>query len=326
VTNPLFSTYRGGENRVTSSMMAVFERIDLALVRDLLAAATGAGDELRAVTFQNQVPLGPSVPDACIDGHFTWWFETKTVRGAYATLGHSTEQLEAHAALLRDDADALLFVVTPDAGVPAAVTAASAEVRGRIVWLSFARLAAAIEEISEGLFSEQTRFLLAELVALFEVDGLLSTDDTVIVAARSAWPEYQAIGAYVCQPDRPFRDDITHLGFYAEAAIQPVVARIRSRQPSVVLSAAEAARRRAAGEEALATVIEEALESGVRVEGQSYGIFVLSGLDDPETVHLEHAISNDTTAESGRVWAWTLSQRYTSLAQLRSDVRKTSEL
>ena len=27
--NPLFSTYRGGENRVTSSTLALFDRIDL---------------------------------------------------------------------------------------------------------------------------------------------------------------------------------------------------------------------------------------------------------------------------------------------------------
>jgi hypothetical protein len=29
---PLFSTYRQGENRVTSSLMAVFERVDLSIV------------------------------------------------------------------------------------------------------------------------------------------------------------------------------------------------------------------------------------------------------------------------------------------------------
>jgi len=326
VTNPLFSTYRGGENRVTSSMMAVFERIDLALVRDLLAAAVGAGEELQAVTFQNQVPTGPSVPDACISGRFTWWFETKTVRAAYAAPGHSTEQLAAHQTLLAENPDALLFVVTPDADTPPAVAAASAAVDGRIAWLSFSRLATAIEELSEGLFSEQTRFLLAELVALFEVDGLLTADDTVIVAARAAWPEYQATGAYICQPDRSFRGDITHLGFYADGAIQPLIATIRDRQPSVVLSADEAGRRRAAGEAGLADVIEAVLRAGTRVPGQSYGVFVLSGPDDTDTVRLDNAIRNDTTAESGRVWAWTLSQRYTSLSKLRSGARLTSQL
>lgn len=30
--NPLFSTYRGGENRVTSSMIAVFQRLELSLL------------------------------------------------------------------------------------------------------------------------------------------------------------------------------------------------------------------------------------------------------------------------------------------------------
>jgi len=326
MTNPLFSTYRGGENRVTSSMMAVFERIDLALVRRLLAAAAGAGDELSAVTFQNQVASGPSVPDARIAGHFTWWFETKTVRGAYATPGHGTEQLEGHASLLRDDSEALLFVLTPDAEAPAAVAAMSTVLNGRIVWLSFANLAAAIEEVSDDRVSEQTRFLLSELVALFEVDGLLSTDDTVIVAARTAWPEYQTIGAYICQPDRSFREDVIHLGFYAEGAIQPLVAKILGRHANVVLSSNEAANRRAAGDAALAAVIEEVLRADVRTEGQSYGVFVLSGPGEDQTVDLGHTILNDTTAESGRVWAWTLSQRYTRLTKLRSGAIYTSQL
>jgi hypothetical protein len=39
--NPLVSTYRQGENRVTSSMLAVFERIDLPLLETILAAAAG---------------------------------------------------------------------------------------------------------------------------------------------------------------------------------------------------------------------------------------------------------------------------------------------
>ena len=56
---PLFSTYRQGENRVTASMLAVFERIDLALVERLLGAASGES-ELQMVSFRNQF-RGPSV-------------------------------------------------------------------------------------------------------------------------------------------------------------------------------------------------------------------------------------------------------------------------
>jgi hypothetical protein len=78
------------------------------------------------------------------------------------------------------------------------------------------QITASIEDPAR-LLGERTRFLLAELVALYGTDGLLTTDDTVVVAARRAWPDYQQFSAYVCQPNRTFRDGLTHLGFYAGA-------------------------------------------------------------------------------------------------------------
>ena len=57
--NPLFSTYRQGENRVTSSMLAVFERIDLSLLETILAGATGESS-FQMVSFVPQPPgAGP---------------------------------------------------------------------------------------------------------------------------------------------------------------------------------------------------------------------------------------------------------------------------
>jgi hypothetical protein len=83
--------------------------------------------------------------------------------------------------------------------------------------LSFRDLADAMNRIiahPTRPIAEQTRFLLSELVTLYEADGLLSADDTVVVAARDAWPEYQRFAAYVSQPNRAFRDGLTHFGFY----------------------------------------------------------------------------------------------------------------
>src|SRR5712691_10060821 len=78
--NPLLSTYRQGENRVTSSMLAVFERIDLSLLEIILASAAGEAS-LAMVAFTNQPPgKGRSVPDARISGRFSYWFEVKTAR------------------------------------------------------------------------------------------------------------------------------------------------------------------------------------------------------------------------------------------------------
>lgn len=332
MANPLFSTYRGGENRVTSSTIAVFQRIDLSIVQELLQNAAGMGDELRAVSFENQVVGEGSVPDARITAHFTWWFETKTARHGYESEGHDREQVRAHARRLVGDTDAFLFIVTPDATQPAWLSdpdGIDAGVRERLVWFSFASLAEAIRGLiadSTRILSEQTKFLLNELVSLYEADGLLSSDDTVIVAARTAWGEYQRHGVYICQPDRTFRSDLTHFGFYAQGRIMPAVARIDRYIPSVVFSSESARAQRNAGDSRLADVIEDFVSRGARDDGASYGVMLLSGPEDEDTVHLSAPIVNDTVASTGRGWAWTMHQRYTSLSKLTSGAEFTSEL
>ncbi|MCQ4085219.1 hypothetical protein NGB36_32845 [Streptomyces sp. RB6PN25] len=329
--NPLFSTYRTGENRVTSSTMAVFERIDLALVQELLETATGGAGELPTVSFHNQVTTDEAVPDARISARFTWWFETKTTRGAYTGEGHGRSQLRAHARQLDGDPSARLFVLTPDPARPTWFTQLDGigpHVRDRVLWLSFRDLATATEAVVTNparLVGEQTRFLLYELIALYEAEGLLTSDDTVIVAARSAWPEYQRLAAYVCQPERSFREGLTHFGFYADGVIQPVLARIRTHHPAVLLTHEEAERYRADGHTELAQLIGALVEEGYRPEGNSNGVILLSAPDDPDTVQLGKPVINDTVTASGRPWAWTLGQRYTSLDRLKAAAR-TSEL
>jgi hypothetical protein len=89
--NPLFSTYKQGENRVTSSMLAVFERIDLSLLETILQEASGES-ALQMVSFLNQPPgKGHSVPDALISARFAYYFEVKTARNAV-----SANQLSEH--------------------------------------------------------------------------------------------------------------------------------------------------------------------------------------------------------------------------------------
>jgi len=331
--NPLLSSYRAGENRVTSSTMAVFERVDLALVQELLGAASGAGAELRGVTFENQVMGTGSVPDARISGRFSWWFETKTVRGDYRAEGHGRQQVRLHSRKLEGDPESLLFVLTPDAERPhwfGELDGVDTSVRDRILWVGFRDLAEAITTLvgdAARPIGEQARFLLSELVALYETDGLLSSDDTVIVAARVAWPEYQAMSAYVCQPERAFRPGLTHFGFYADGAIQPLIARIDGpKQTAVPFTYAEAQSRRKAGQLRVASLIDELLGNGSRIVGESYDVILLSGPADPRTVRLETPVLNDTITEAGRKWAWTLGQRYTSIDRLKSGVTLTSQL
>jgi hypothetical protein len=311
--------------------MAVFERIDLALVQEFLGAATGAGSELRGVVFENQVAGDGSVPDARISGRFSWWFETKTSRGAYTHDGHDRRQVRLHSQLL-DEPESLLFVFTPDPSRPRwfdDLDGVQDTVKTRVLWLSFSDLADAMNRlISDPTrpIAEQTRFLLSELVALYEADGLLSTDNTVIVAARQAWPEYQRFAAYICQPNRAFRDGLTHFGFYAGGAIQPLVPRIQKHYVAVPFTREESQHFRSTGENRTADLVDQLLDDGLRTLGEYYDVLLLSSKDDAETIQLELPIVNDTVTVAGRPWGWTLSQRYTSLDKLRSGVTRTSEL
>ena len=88
--NPLFSTYTQGENRVTSTVIAVLEHVNNQLAEDILEALTDESD-LSLVSFDNQVTGVDSVPDAAIKSSTALWFETKTSRDAV-----DKEQLENH--------------------------------------------------------------------------------------------------------------------------------------------------------------------------------------------------------------------------------------
>ncbi|WP_435111751.1 hypothetical protein [Nocardiopsis synnemataformans] len=321
---PLFSTYRQGENRITSSMLAVFERVGLSLTEEILSRASGEST-LETVAFTNQPATGAgSVPDARISADFTYLFEVKTARGTV-----DEKQLRAHLKALGEGPGQLLFVLTPDATQPP-VTASLAD--QRVVWFNFAALHDAITAVLDDALlapSERDRFLLRELQALFDNDGLLTTDEVVIVAADLAYDEYLDTGAYICQPRRSFRDGLTHMGFYAQQAIKPEIARIEACEDRVPFTYAEADRREAnSGTDArIGAVIRRALEAGEREEGEEYMVFLLSGPEDAETVVLEAPVVNDTVASSGRPWAWTMGQRYVSLAALhKPGVRTTSDL
>jgi len=323
--NPLFSTYRGGENRVTSSMLAVFERIDLSLLETILAAAAGESS-LQMVSFTNQPSgRGHSIPDARISARFAYWFEVKTTRN-----GLTTDQLTEHRSNLgADGGDERLFVISPDPEQPKVVADL---LDPRVVWFNFRSLYDAIEAaVSDpaGTASEQARFLLRELQALLVDDGLVDSDDVVVVAARFAYPEYLKRSVYVCQSERAFRDGLTHVGFYAESAIQPYVPSIRYREDQITFTQEEVSRRRVGSDadRLIAQVIEEDLAEGTREDGHPYQVFLLSGPEESGTVRLSQSIANDTVTESGRPWAWTLGQRYVDLAGLtRPGVTVTSDL
>lgn len=307
-------------------MLAVFERVDVSLLEQLLAAATGE-TSLQMVSFANQpAGAGSSVPDALIQARFAYWFEVKTAR---STLGQ--HQLEEH--LLNLDstvADERLFVITPDPAEPIVIAQLN---DARVSWFNFAALNSAIDSLLGDptlLPGERTVFLLRELQALFHEEGLLDAYDTVIVAARFAYPEYLEQGAYVCQPGRQFRLGLNHLGFYYQSAIQQEIPAILAVYDEVAFAEDDAARWDDSSDplaRRVSEVIRSSLASGRREEGSHHEVFILTPANDARTIKLTQPIVNTTTDYEGKPFAWTMGQRYASIAMLaRPGVITTADI
>ena len=111
----IFSTYSQGENRVTSSILAVIRSLSLDRIERILGALLEQS-ELEFVRFENQPSKGgDGVPDAIIQSSFRLLVETKTERD-----GLNFPQLKRHLKRLDDATEqmALLLILTPDDARP----------------------------------------------------------------------------------------------------------------------------------------------------------------------------------------------------------------
>lgn len=315
MSTQIFSTYATDENRVTASTLAVLQSLSLQRFQRLLGQLIEQPD-LDLITIQNQVSRGEAgVPDAVISASFRISIETKIRRNAV-----KKDQLVKHLASVKASKAllSLLLVLTPDEREPAVIDALKSDA---VVWASFTRLDQAINELlndPKEVVSEREGFLLRELQAMFVSERLLASDsDVVIVAARNAWKEYQRFSAYVCQADRSFQP-VGRMAFYSHGQVYPLVPRILETFENVEFSPKQHSGR-------LGKLVDDLLANSPRQPGQSYKVMLLSEPDSKDTVVLDAPVANDLVTDSGRTWAFTLSQRYVSLEQLKK-AKTTSDL
>lgn len=329
--NPLFSTYTHGENRVTSTLVAVLEHVNNKLSEELLEATLDESD-LSLVTFENQVVGDGSVPDAAIRSSTSLWFETKTERDSV-----DPDQLRSHLdALDEEDSDTeRLVVLTPDHEPPRELDRVDDD---RVVWTNFDRVVDAAESIlardhgnteqSLEVPTEREAFLLRELVRFLYAEDLVSgrDDRVLVVAARKAWPEYRDHGLYFCQPRRSFKP-AAYLAFYTDGEIKPEIPRITDSIESIELTddaVAAADALTASQREQLLKVVDELGAADSDRYGSEQKVLFLDG---ERGFALDEAIRNDKTAEgSDRTVAFVQGHRYVSASSLRSDPDWTSEL
>jgi hypothetical protein len=147
--------------------------------------------------------------------------------------------------------------------------------------------------------------------------------DTVIVAATYAFGDFERTGAYVCQPNRSFREGTEYLGFYAKRRIEPVFPRIVERRlavPFTNVTADQLEGTDEANDKRVATIIRESIadpDTFRRKEGEAYQVMLL---DKDAGFVLPKAIDHPTGA------AWLRGQRYTRSDALKSQPGTTEDL
>jgi hypothetical protein len=333
MSNPLFSTYSQGENRVTASMLAVFERISFSIVQQILQILLEE-TETEFLTFRNQIVGPSSVPDARIGASFAIWIETKI-----DTNSIRIDQLRGHLKALdaeKNVADQRLLVLSPDSLKPKEIDSIQDD---RLGWANFSMLYDAIRQIldpeNDLLYSnfsvptERERELLRELIQFLASEGLVGRGDgqVLVVPARRALAEYKRFSAYICQPNRSFRPS-SHLAFYRNGKIDRLVPEISSTIESIFMSREGFQDKNLSNEqrEKFVELIEKMEQENNHNLGEEHKIIFLSAPEDSLTIDIGHEIVNDLESESGRGVAFTQGQRYVSLEAIQKKPKTTSEL
>ncbi len=346
--SPLFSRYSQGENRVTASILAVFERISFSLVERILQILCEEPN-LPLLEIKNQIKSGKadSVPDGAVQASFAYWIETKVVQNAIG-LDHLLEdgrsvnrQLKAHLDALKELKNAekkKLLVLTPDYEEPQAIASLDSDL---VVWASFNDLYSAIVEITAtdeswltsnfSLPSEQERFLMRELVQMLLAEGLVNSgksDAVLIVPARQAISDYREFSVYVCQPNRSFQP-VEYIGFYHSGMIDRHIAKVIG-QPieeiDLTVEAIDEADLDTEAKEKLRSLVEKMKDSNSPRYGEKLKVFFLSARDSQDTIELSQDIKNDLRNAAGRPYAFTMGQRYVPMSALQKNPATTTEL
>ncbi len=323
----IFSTYSQGENRVTSTIIAVFERLNPNTLSTILAKIIGE-DTFELVKFENQVKKGEnsSIPDARIYSNFELFIETKIKIDSV-----DERQIENHLSYLTNDYSKLLLL-TPDLIKP---------FRGddsRIIWSNFNTILEIIEILLLDQFSitERERFLLRELKIFLENSDVLSEDPNnivTVVAAKDAFAEYLQTGLYICQQNRKFKLS-KYFGFYLNGEIQVYFPEILgfiddfnfSSDNIYNLNDSEFKGLNRDLKE-LQKRIDDYVNSNTKKRIGYYKIIVLSKHDDIRTLKRSKGIKNDKISKNGTITAFTQGHTYCDINSLLFESNKyTSQI
>lgn len=332
MSKSIFSTYHKSENRVTSTILAVLERLSNPTLSAFFQGIEE--NDFKTIIFDNQYKKGNSVPDARIFAAFEYIIETKIERNKV-----DCKQLRKH---LKNSKTAKLIVLTPDDKCPRCINdMTNKNICPRIIWCSFDDVYEILRTLKEQVTIIPSEvFLLSELQAFFAEEGLLNAGISaeqekyaLIVPARRAWPFYNEYGIYRCQEDRYFTPT-KYMGFYAEQKIQQVFPEIIGYVDSLCLcddkAIANADVKTCMGtRKEIIARLQEFKEKYPNADKQNETpskYVVLAKKDDVKrVVSISAPIINDKKTSDGKNFGFVLKQVYVAIDELKVKT-KTSEL
>jgi len=340
--NTLFSSYTQGENRVTSTILAVLERLPFSLVAQILKGLLDDDSDQDFIIFQNQVRSSKqkisSIPDARIGASFDVWIETK-VKGNSIDI----EQLERHLAHINVNEDKdkdkrkYLLVLTPDKEIPQKAVSYINN-HDCIRWSNFGILAELIHEIIDStknwseeitmLPAEKDRTLLQELYYFLYQEKLIPEDNVLVIPARFAYDDYGKYKVYICQPNRTFSKPCSHIAFYRNKKIEQQLPRILDNIQEIVLDQLSSFVKSPESKDLslskyynrLLVLRDMMKESNDKRVEEPHQYFILEE-DEP----LDNEIAHKPRAD-GKTVAFVRNQRYIPLSKFRTKPRTTEDL
>ena len=324
LSNKLFSSYKQGENRVTGTILAVFERLNFHIVESILKKCTDFEDE-QLLNFTNQAKTtnSNSVPDGLISANFNFYLETKTSEGSL-----NPTQLQQHLKLVKKGKK--LIYLTPHHTQPSSLK------NKKIYWLNFQHLKEYIESTiqeEEKIITEREKYLLYELLDFFNAENLLTEGAekrVLIIPASNAIKEYDKKEVYICQKNRTFQPS-HNIAFYYKNQIEKIIPKVYAYIDEVNLAYEKYENYQKDifyFDETKKNYVKQKLAELSKTWNKEHvrKILILSKKDSEDTIKLSEPIVNDSKNVDGtRTVAFTQNQRYSTIDKIKI-ATKTSEL
>ena len=180
---------------------------------------------------------------------------------------------------------------------------------------------------------EESAIQLTEAAEAATEDQAQTENGSVLIlteALQSAhhYPQYLASAALTLDVDQAMPDDLTCIGFYTKAAIQPSFPRVLANYPALHYGPSTARQLRAtcdALDTRAASLIEQSVKVDDELAGKTHRLLLLSEITSSETFVLDQPIEN-TKQRAGRRLAWAISPKVISWSSILAGPTTTDDL